>query len=90
MGLLLPAQCFRGYCSMSAVIRMPGANGKRTIHLLGGNDGGELVRQRDAPERQQQIGACSRCGGPSIGRPDCQHYQLCAGIDMARELAGEF
>ena len=41
---------------------MFGADGEGSVELLGRDNRGKLMRQGDAAEGEQQIGARSRCG----------------------------
>jgi len=64
-------------------------NGQRAVDLLGQNDAGELVGQRDGSKREQQAGARTGCSGPAVGRADGEHQRLRAVVAQAANLRGE-
>ncbi len=64
---------------------MAGENGQRAVDLLGQNDAGELVGQRDGSKREQQAGARTGCSGPAVGRADGEHQRLRAGVAEAAD-----
>ena len=72
------------------MIRMPGADGQGAVDLLGGDDGGEFVRQGDPSEGDGEAGATERLGRPAIGRPDGYNELLDAVILHAAECGCKF
>ena len=68
---------------------MAGANGQRAVDLLGEDDAGELVGQRDGAKREHQASARAGGGGPAVGRTDGQHQALRARVAEAADVRGE-
>jgi hypothetical protein len=63
---------------MAAVVGVALEEGEGAVNLLGGDDQGELVRQRDAPEGDESVTFASRGVGPAVGWADGEHKQLFA------------
>ena len=72
--------------SVAGVVRMAGQDGQGAVDLLGQNDAGELVRQRNTPQGKKKVGPLSCCRRPSIRRPDGEHKPLNPIIPQAPEL----
>ena len=61
---------------MARVVRMSSQNRQRPINLLSQHHSRKLMRQRHAPQRQQNIAPLTPRRRPSIRRPHCQHHPL--------------
>jgi hypothetical protein len=68
---------------------MASQNGERSVDLLGENDACELMRQRNATESEQKIGALPSRGGPAIRWPDGDDQALSAVIAQAAQVRGK-
>ncbi len=68
---------------------MPGADRQRAVELLGGNDGGEFVRQGDASEGQCPVGAGERGGRPAVCAADGEDELLGAAVLHVSQRGGE-
>jgi hypothetical protein len=71
--------------SMSAVIRVSAQDCKRPIDLFRDNQASDCMRQRQQPERKNQLGAAEGIGGPSIGGTNGKHDVLCAPVALCTE-----
>lgn len=65
---------------MPAVVGMSGTDGECPVQLLGGDDGGEFVREGDAAEGEGAVGAGERRRGPAVGRAYGEDELLGAGV----------
>jgi hypothetical protein len=69
-------------------------NGEGAVDLLGEDGAGELVRQGDAAEREEQVGAAPGLGRPAVrradGEDDCLRVRVAEGAEVLGEVfAGE-
>ena len=62
------------------MIRMPGEDRERSVHLLRKDDTCQLMRECDPPQREEQIGTLAGCVGPTVRRADGQDQPLDAVI----------
>ena len=69
---------------------MSGEDGEGAVELLGEDYAGELMREGDWAEREDEVGAGAGCGGPSVGRTDGEDEALRAGVAKAAKVGGEF
>ena len=68
---------------------MAGEDGEGAVELLGENDAGELVRQGDGAEGEQEIGAGAGLAGPTVGGTDGEDEIPRGGVAVAAEKRGE-
>ena len=72
------------------MVGMAGEDGQGAVDLLGGDDSGELVRQRNTTEGDGKIGSLEGNSRPAIRGADGEDQGLDASIAKAPYIFGEF
>lgn len=75
---------------MAVVVRVPGKNRQRAVHLLSQDCTSQLMRKRHASQRKQQTRSLPCCLRPSIRRANAQHDCLGSRIPQTSQKGGEF
>ena len=75
---------------MAGVVWVAGEDGEGAVDLLGEDGAGELVRQGDAAEREEQVRAAAGLGRPAVRRTDGEEDGLRAGVSEPAEVLHSF
>jgi hypothetical protein len=74
---------------MSAVVGVASENGGGAVDLFCEHNAGKLMRQRDAAEREEEVGTIPRLGRPAIRRADGEDKALSPIISKPAKAASE-